>query len=325
MSSLSYGSTAEALIEDVCLAFETGEINEWLRPWATDGLLPRNHFTGRSYSGTNIIMLWAAARKNQFGSSQWLTIKQKDELCKAKKIQAMLRKGSRASYVLSYKPYLPKGYREEPAMPELVYDIEKKEMVERRKVEQHMLKASPVFNLEQFEWPDGYLQLGERQPEPDEVIIVQAMEMAKQVGAYVTYSGPAAFYRPSTDSIMCPPYHAFKTPGDFACTLYHELVHWTGKDTRCDRKGAGAGVVFTPGIEPEPVDEYAFEELVAELGSAILCAHANVPGNLQHKEYLVSWAKKIRAKKVLLMQAGSLADKAAQFLLERSVYQEEVA
>ena len=57
------------------------------------------------------------------------------------------------------------------------------------------------------------------------------------------------------------------TPAEgFYSTLCHELVHWSGVKARLDRDLSGR---FGD-------DAYAMEELVAELGSAFLCADLGI-------------------------------------------------
>ena len=65
-------------------------------------------------------------------------------------------------------------------------------------------------------------------------------------------------------------------------------------------------------------DAYAFEELIAEMGSAFLCASCRVDGALQHTEYLASWLKVLKADKYAIFTAARESQKAASYLLERA-------
>ena len=61
-------------------------------------------------------------------------------------------------------------------------------------------------------------------------------------------------------------------------TLLHEQTHWTGHPTRLNRPGiADAG---SPKLEVEAV-----EELIAEIGSAFLCAE--IRNHLRHEGYVL--------------------------------------
>src|SRR5208282_6282462 len=88
--------------------------------------------------------------------------------------------------------------------------------------------------------------------------------------------------------------------------LFHELCHWTGGKARLDRvKGSLFG---SP--------EYAAEELVAEFGAAILCAHVGIPYKTNHASYIANWIQAIKDDSKALMTAVSQAQKAVDFLLK---------
>lgn len=74
--------------------------------------------------------------------------------------------------------------------------------------------------------------------------------------------GVEAYYDVVSDYICLPSKELFKEKDateSYYATLLHEMVHWTGHPTRLNRKRS------------ESEDDYIFEELVAELGSAFLC------------------------------------------------------
>ena len=118
-----------------------------------------------------------------------------------------------------------------------------------------------------------------------------------------------AAYSPSLDTVMMPVVGQFAA-GDgedhYWATLWHEVVHWTGHQSRLDRER-----------HMEWGDRiYAFEELVAELGAAFLCARLGVEGELQHERYLRSWADKLEADGMeSLWDAAALAHAAKDFVL----------
>ncbi|MCB1989193.1 MAG: hypothetical protein KDE69_12815, partial [Burkholderiaceae bacterium] len=60
---------------------------------------------------------------------------------------------------------------------------------------------------------------------------------------------------------------------------------------------------------------YAFEELVAEMGSAFLSSHCGLQGQLHHANYIASWLQALRNDKRLVFSAASLAQKAVDFLM----------
>ena len=93
-------------------------------------------------------------------------------------------------------------------------------------------------------------------------------------------------------------------------TLFHELAHWTGHETRENRKlGSRFGS-----------DRYAFEELVAELASAMLSGITGVEATPRedHAIYLNNWIACLKDDPKAIQKAASLAEKAAQFILNNA-------
>ncbi len=127
-----------------------------------------------------------------------------------------------------------------------------------------------------------------------------------------------AAYSPSWDTVMMPDIKQFfpRSSGDkegeanYWATLWHEVIHWTGHHHRLNR---ARHVKWGDQI-------YAFEELVAELGAAFLCAHLGIEGDMQHESYLASWAQGFKSGKIeKLAEAGKLASEAKAFVLGKKV------
>ncbi len=100
-----------------------------------------------------------------------------------------------------------------------------------------------------------------------------------------------AYYSPGADRIVLPTTSQFRSPEDYWSTLLHELVHATGHRSRLDREG----ITSSSREFGDPV--YAFEELIAETGSAFLCAHLGIFGEVQHESYLSGWLSVLRNDK----------------------------
>ena len=126
-----------------------------------------------------------------------------------------------------------------------------------------------------------------------------------------------AAYSPSSDVVLMPPANQFNVAvsgrdgeAQYWATLWHEVIHWTGHPSRLNRPPLGDW-----GDKP-----YAFEELIAELGSAFLCARLGIDGELQHESYLDSWCKALREEDTqqnahLLWAAAKYATSANKFVL----------
>lgn len=132
-----------------------------------------------------------------------------------------------------------------------------------------------------------------------------AEELLARSGAMIRHGGDQAFYRPGDDLIQLPPQAMFPQAESYYNVALHELTHWTGHPSRCNRAMTGR-----PHIEA-----YAFEELVAEMGSAFLSAHCGIAGELQHASYIAEWLQALRNDKRLIFTAASLAQKAVDSLL----------
>jgi antirestriction protein ArdC len=131
--------------------------------------------------------------------------------------------------------------------------------------------------------------------------------VATRVNATVRHGGPRAFYTTGGDYVQLPSLDAFKSVDAYQATLAHELTHWTGHKDRCARE---FGKRFGD-------NAYAFEELVAEIGSAFLCArHGIALDGLQHSQYLASWLEVLKADKRAIFTASSKAKQAATFLMQ---------
>ncbi|PZU47951.1 MAG: antirestriction protein ArdC [Sphingomonas sp.] len=261
----------------------------WVQPWGRAGAagpgLPRNALTGRRYSGVNILMLWGAVIARGYPSQGWLTFKQ------ALAAGGCVRKGERGTTVVYADRFTP--------------DAEKaraRETGEDARVVP-FLKRFTVFNLAQCEGLDGLAP--EPAPLPGREIVPAAERLIAATGADFRIGGDKAFYVPSADFIQVPPQPAFRDQINYYRTCFHELTHWTGHPSRLARDLSGR-----MGSHP-----YAREELVAEMGSAFVCAGNSVIPTVRHADYLAAWLEVLREDNRAIFRAASQASKAADFLL----------
>jgi antirestriction protein ArdC len=175
-----------------------------------------------------------------------------------------------------------------------------------------MLKTFSVFNIEQVEGDTS--QFNDYDIKKNKVTDLKVVEdYISNLEASISHDGGSrAFYRPSTDSIHMPSKDSFLDTKNGSATshyysvLFHELTHWTGNDKRLNRD--------LHGFFGNP--SYAFEELVAELGSAYQCAKLNIDNEprVDHAQYLNSWIKAIKDNDKVLLKASSLANKAVGYM-----------
>ncbi len=285
----------------------------WRKPWSNaDGCiniggLPANAVTGRPYSGINVLLLWLDAAEKGFTSHRWLTFKQ------AQDAGGNVRKGEKSTLVTLFKPF-EKKETDEKGKPLL--DEQGDAVVSQR----NFMTSFHLFNIEQCENLPGKLSVpvdiaGDETgtPAPDDL---ERNQRAEQVSAcsgvqVVHLPQNRAFYQAGTDRIVMPEAGQFRRPADYYSTLLHELVHSTGHISRLAREG------ITSSSRRFGDPTYAFEELVAEIGSAFLCAELGVRGDVQHESYIASWLKALKDDKKAIFQASRFAREAFEYLILR--------
>ena len=119
--------------------------------------------------------------------------------------------------------------------------------------------------------------------------------------------GDKAFYVPARDFVQVPPQPAFFEQINYYRTCLHDLTHATGHRARLGRTLTGS---FGS-------KDYAREELVAEMGSAFLCAALGIVPTVRHADYLAAWLDVLRADGRAIIRAASAPSKAADWLLAR--------
>lgn len=282
----------QIVTEKICSLLERGTI-PWKKCWHGGSGMPRNLISKKEYRGVNTLLLGC----QQYSSPYWLTYKQAQDL------GGHVNKGEKSSLVVFWK------------MLDKAEDDEND--VTRGKIP--MLRYYQLFSIEQC---SGI----EAPPDPEEVINpFTPIERAEQiVSGYrdcpaITYGGNTASYSPLLDRIKMPNRHAFDTPELYYQILYHELGHSTGEKHRLGRKEVVEFNTF--GSEP-----YASEELVADLCSSFLCAHAGISTETieQSASYLNGWLSVLRKDKKMIVMASAQAQKAADWILGKS-FSEEVA
>jgi antirestriction protein ArdC len=145
------------------------------------------------------------------------------------------------------------------------------------------LKRFTVFNIAQCEGlRDGLF--ADAEPLPEREIVPVAEEVIAASGIPFRIGGAKAFYAPSQDYVQVPPQPAFFEQVNYYRTALHELCHGSGHSSRLDRKI----------MNPFGSKDYAREELVAEMGSAFLCAALGIVPTVRHADYLGSWLEVLR-------------------------------
>jgi len=294
------GESNRANLYDEVTARIIGELEAgrfpWVQPWGQPDAggsaigpgLPRNALTARRYSGVNVLILWGAVIEHGYPSQGWLTFKQ------ALEAGGCVRKGERGTTVVYADRFTP--------------EAEKARAVETGGDAKTIpfLKRFTVFNVAQCEGLRPGLA-PEPAPLPERQIVPVAEEVIAASGIDFRVGGNRAFYVPSQDYVQVPPQPAFFEQINYYRTCLHELTHATGHASRLARN-------LTTGFGTK---DYAREELVAEMGSAFLCAALGIVPTVRHADYLANWLDVLREDNRAIFRAASAASKAADWLLAR--------
>jgi antirestriction protein ArdC len=265
----------------------------WISPWSEHAGLPSNLSTGKPYRGINILMLSIEAKMQGYGDSRWVTLKQANEL------GARVRKGEHGTAIVFWKMREIAGETPDSDTTDSGNPSETAKVIP-------LLRQFTVFNASQI---DGLPERFELRSSPAWQPIGEAEELLYATGAVIRHGGNRAFYSPSEDLIQLPPPAWFSAPDDYYAVALHELTHWTGHPRRLAR----------PLGRRQGIDAYAYEELVAEMGAAFLCAYCGLPARLEHASYIDSWLDALRRDKRLIFVAAGAAQKAVDYVLGESL------
>ena len=277
--------------ETIIQALEQG-VRPWHKPWNAEhaaGKITRPlRGNGQAYNGINVLMLWSMAMDKGYSAPIWMTFRQ------AKELGASVRKGEKGSPVVYANKLTIKDTDATTGE-----DIEKKIP---------FMKGYTVFNVEQIDdLPDHFYATAE-QPKIDETQRHKAAEdFAKATKAEINHGGNRAFYSVDSDRVQMPHFEFFEDPESYYGTLIHELTHWTRHSSRLDR---------SLGRKSWGDEGYAMEELVAELGSAFLCADLGITPQVRedHASYIGNWLEVLKNDKKAIFAAAAHAQRAADFL-----------
>ncbi len=254
----------------------------WKKSWSTGGL-PKNGISGKDYNAINPFLLLVKGYNNP----NWFTFKQIQEA------GGNVRKGEKATMVIFWKKFTP---------TQTCNDDEE--------VTEHLvLRYYNVFNCEQTEGlnSDKYaLKTHTNNPIKAADKIVTGYKI--HGGPKIEYHEQRAYYRPSQDIINMPKFNTFVDAISFYQTLFHEMIHSTGHESRLNRLSKDAHFGS---------QDYSKEELIAEMGASFLSGHAGIFNNEQLEQagaYIQGWLKALKNDKMMVIKAAAQAQKAADYI-----------
>ncbi len=291
------------MVSDMIISSIEKGVAPWEKPWSVEDmkmLRPHNPESGSFYQGNNALTLVLASVVKGYNDSRWMTYNQ------AKKAGGTVRSGEKSI------PLVRVIYgKEEPEVDEqgrpIVNDKGKLKM-KYIPFRVPVVTKFNLFNVKQIDFP---LEHEYSQPIKPEALPTQswddyerAEQMIKDTDAKISYSGTQAYYRPSSDEIYIPPKELFSTQEGFYSTVFHELSHWTGAESRLNRHYGAKGT-----------KAYAQEELVAEISSFMICLNLGIGHNLEnHATYVNSWNECLHDNKQDIIDAVDQAFDAQKYI-----------
>lgn len=300
---------------------------DWKKPWFTDGVLtwPKN-MAGREYNGLNALMLLMHCEEKGYRIPRFCTFDavtrlngktDKEGNCLPR--VSVLRGEKSFPVMLTTFTCVDKDTKEK-----IKYDDYKK-LSEEEKKQYNVypkLQVFRVFNVDQTNLkesrPELYDKLAQesRLKKPEQVgeqFCFEPMDKMIRENLWVCPITPKyqdrAYYSISKDEIVVPEKAQFKDGESFYGTLLHEMTHSTGAESRLGRiKPAAFGS-----------DDYAREELVAELGSALVAQRYGMSRHLKEDScaYLKSWLGSLKESPQFIKTTLLEVKKATSMITQR--------
>lgn len=263
----------------------------WQKPWknATDGGEAVSYTSRKPYSLLNQMLLGKPG--------EYLTFKQ------VKELGGNIRKGAKAEFVVFFT------------------FVEKKEVNadgEEKETRYPILRYYNVFHIDDCEGVETKFKTGDAEvkEEPKGIEFCDSIvsDYSERTNLKVTImESNGAYYSPSRDEVVCPTMSQHDSPEDFYSTLFHELTHSTGHKSRLDRMQSSGNFSMRS-------NSYSREELIAEMGSAMLVSHCGIDTEKVFRNsvaYLQSWVKAFKDDVQMIVWAASRAEKAVKLILNQ--------
>lgn len=282
-------------------------LSEESLPWRSDfnrvNLFPQNPASGTVYQGTTKVILMIKSVTQEYNDPRWMTFKQ------AKMLDAQVMKGEKATMCVHWQPI---KIADKDKDGNIILDEEGKEKTKE------ILIPCPyaLFNVKQIKGLTlPPLEVSENitwdPNERAETLITNSKAIIKNDLGIVS-----PFYSLKSDEINMPTKAQFNSPNAYYDTLLHEMCHWTGHESRMNRLKSHN--IITEDYK----EEYAREELRAEIGSSILSLTLGIDHKISgndhdlnnHKAYVKSWIQALDNNPKEILYATAQADKIVSYL-----------
>lgn len=265
---------------------------DWQKPWFDATLCNPRNIYGREYNATNAMMLRFHCEAKGWRYPVFITFNQVQDLNKGITDDSKLihiKTGQKSFPIIQ----LSHSYRNEEtgeyissqryeALPEDEQEMYKEVFVR---------KVFPVFNIAQTnmkearrdKWNELIADCKRSLPSMYEGELYAAYEAMKTSNGWICpiiedEDIPAPIYNMETDEIRIFPRSMFKTTDDYYGVAFNEMAHSTAVPLK------------------RPTDDFAKEELIAELTSALVCAQLGYNRHINESSvpYLKTWIAKAK-------------------------------
>lgn len=280
------------MVTDKIIEQMNAGIIPWHKPWhlagsAEDSAI--NYVTRKPYS---VINQWLLG-----DTGEYLSFKQIQER------GGRVKKGAKSKFVVFFT-----------MAPYKVVNKDGEEELRQRPV----LRYYNVFHIDNVEGIAS--KIDKPASQPTEVEIEGAATAAidayldREAGLRFINNKPSdrAFYSPSEDKVVVPMPGQFDEVSEYFSTAFHELVHSTLIESRCNRRDKSKVTFFGS-------HEYSREELVAEVGAAMLCSNFGYDCKKTFRNsvaYLQSWVKNLKNDPKAIVVAAGKAAAAVTYILK---------
>jgi antirestriction protein ArdC len=288
----SQSAIREEVTNRIVAALKSGDVPFWRQTWAKskNSGAPSSAVTGKPYKGINRILLSLLGHESKWFATYagW------------RSLGGQVRRGEHGVAAILYKPVVKKKVNDDGQEEVSSFGL---------------LKTFSLFHISQV---DGDLSKfrDDSMPEGESPFVDYgpAEEVFSATGADVRFGGSSAFYSPSEDYIQMPRKTAFSgmQSHEYYSVLAHEMLHWTGHESRLNRlqKFARFGS-----------EAYAIEELTADLGGAFLSSELSIPQSDDISNiaaYLNHWLKVLQRDPSAIFSVAAASSAAVDHLLEYS-------
>ena len=286
------------MVTDRIIEMMNKGIIPWHKPWHFNGIEDGqaqaiSYTTRRAYS---LLNQWLLGEPGEY-----LTFKQITER------KGRIRKGEKARMVVFFK--------------QTSYTEKNPETGEEEIKTYPLLRWYNVWHINQTEGIESKIPVAD-EPQPETPKGPEAIEAAEAViFAYLQREATlkfqndkqsgSAYYSPREDKVVVPMLAQYDNAAEYYSTTFHELTHSTLKKSRCDREGENTRAFFGN-------HEYSREELVAEMGAAMLCSNSGIDDKAAFRNsvaYIQSWIKSLKNDPKMIVWAASRAEKAARYII----------